>query len=261
MNSNLKKTLTEIPGTNQTMGQLIQLLELPDNQFNAVYPKMKKELERAFGSNAVRKEILAQLTLSPIEDLQGELTGIEKMIAEINKDDSLSANKKDILTGILSQSASLISSVVKIPRELIDVKVQKIHEDAVIPEYAHVTDAGADIYAIEDMAVKPHTTVLVRTGLKVAIPTGYEIQIRPRSGMSLKTTMRIANTPGTIDAGYRGEVCVIMENTGNLTYNISKGDKVAQMVIAPVPMINWIETNELDNTDRGEGGFGSTDQE
>jgi dUTP pyrophosphatase len=73
--------------------------------------------------------------------------------------------------------------------------------------------------------------------------------------------MRVANTPGTIDAGYRGEVCVIMENTGNLTYNISKGDRVAQMVIMPVPMINWIETNELDNTDRGEGGFGSTDQE
>lgn len=261
MNSNLKKTLTEMPGTDQTMEQLIQLLELPDNQFNAVYPKMKKELEKAFGSNAVRKEILTQLALSPVENLQGELEGVEKMIAEINQDDSLSANKKDILTGILSQSASLISSVVKIPRELIDVKVQKIHEDAVIPEYAHATDAGADIYAIEDMTIKPHATVLVGTGLKVAVPAGYEIQIRPRSGMSLKTAMRVANTPGTIDAGYRGEVYVIMENTGNLTYNISKGDKVAQMVIMPVPMINWIETNELDNTDRGEGGFGSTDQE
>ena len=246
MNSNLKKTLTEIPGTSQTMEQLIQLLELPDNQFNIVYPKMKKELEKAFGSNAIRKEILAQLALSPIENLQGELEGLEKMIAKINQDDSLSENKKDILTGILSQSASLISSVVKIPRELVDVKVQKIHEDAVIPEYAHTTDAGADICAIEDVTVKPHTTVLIRTGLKVAIPIGYEIQIRPRSGMSLKTTMRVANTPGTIDAGYRGEVCVIMENTGNLTYNISKGDRVAQMVIMPVPMINWIETNELD---------------
>lgn len=261
MNSNLKKTLIEMPGTAQAMEQLIQLLELPDNQFNAIYPNMKKELGKAFGSNAVRKEILAQLALSPVEDLQGELEGIEKMIAEINQDDSLSANKKDILTSILSQSASLVSSVVKVPRELVDVKVQKIHEDAVIPEYAHVTDAGADIYAIEDVAVKPHTTVLIKTGLKVAIPTGYEIQIRPRSGMSLKTTMRVANAPGTIDAGYRGEVCVIMENTGNLTYNISKGDKVAQMVIMPVPMINWIETNELDDTDRGEGGFGSTDQE
>lgn len=261
MNNSLKKALIDVPGASQTMEQLIQLLELPDNQFNVVYPKMKKELEKAFGSNAIRKEILTQLALSPIEDLQGELEGIEKMIAKINQDDSLSVNKKDILAGILSQSASLLSSVVKIPRELIDVKVQKIHEDAVIPEYAHATDAGADIYAIEDIAVKPHTTVLVRTGLKVAIPTGYEIQIRPRSGMSLKTTMRVANTPGTIDADYRGEVCVIMENTGNLTYNISKGDKVAQMVIMPVPMINWIETNELDNTDRGEGGFGSTDQE
>lgn len=261
MNNNLKKTLTEIPVTDQTMEQLIQLLELPDSQFNVVYPKMKMELEKAFRSNAVRKEILAQLALSPVEDLQGELEGVEKMITEISQDDSLSSNKKDILTGILSQSASLISSVVQIPRELVDVKVQKIHKDAVIPEYAHVTDAGADIYAIEDMTVKPHTTVLVKTGLKVAIPTGYEIQIRPRSGMSFKTTMRVANTPGTIDAGYRGEVCVIMENTGNLTYNISKGDRVAQMVIMPVPMINWIETNELDNTDRGEGGIGSTDQE
>lgn len=261
MNSNIKKTLTNMPGANDTMGQFIQLLELPDNQFDAVYPKMKKELEKAFSSNAVRKDILAQLALSPVENLQEELAGVEKMITEINEDDALSENKKNLLITTLSQSANLISSVVRVPREMVDVKVQKIHKDAIIPEYAHVTDAGADIYAVEDMAVKPHTTVLVKTGLKVAIPTGYEIQIRPRSGMSLKTSMRIANTPGTIDAGYRGEVCVIMENTGNLTYNISKGDRVAQMIIMPVPMINWIETNELDDTDRGEGGFGSTDQE
>jgi hypothetical protein len=79
MNSNLKKTLTGMPGTDQTMGQFIQLLELPDNQFNAVYPKMKKELEKAFGSNAVRKEILAQLALSPVEDLQGELSEVENV--------------------------------------------------------------------------------------------------------------------------------------------------------------------------------------
>lgn len=260
MNSNLKKTLIDMPGTNDTMGQFIQLLELPDNQFEAVYPKMKRELTKAFTSNAVRKDILAQLALSPVENLQEELSGVEKIIAEINADDSLSESKKDLLITTLSHSASLISSVVKIPREMVDVKIQKIHEDAIIPEYAHVTDAGADIYAIEDVVVKPHTTVLIKTGLKVAIPTGYEIQIRPRSGMSLKTSMRVANAPGTIDAGYRGEVCVIMENTGNLTYNIAKGDRVAQMFIMPVPMINWIETNELDDTDRGEGGFGSTDQ-
>lgn len=260
MNSNLKETLINIPDTNNVMGQFIELLELPDQKFNAVYPKMKQELVKAFSSNAARRNILDQLALTPIENLREELAGVEKMITEINNDDSLSKNKKDLLITTLSQSADLLSSVVRIPREMIDVKVQKIHEDAIIPEYAHVTDAGADIYAIEDMAVKPHTTVLVKTGLKVAIPTGYEIQIRPRSGMSLKTSMRVANTPGTIDAGYRGEVCVIMENTGNLTYNIAKGDKVAQMVIMPVPMINWIETDELDDTDRGEGGFGSTDQ-
>lgn len=256
MNSNLKKTLTGMPGTDQTMGQFIQLLELPDNQFNAVYPKMKKELEKAFGLNAVRKEILAQLALSPVEDLQGELSEVEKMITEINQDDSLSANKKDILTGILSQSASLISSVVKIPRELIDVKIQKIHKDAVIPEYAHVTDAGADIYAIEDITLKPHETKIIPTGLRVSIPQGYMIQIYSRSGLAAKTTLRIANSVGIIDSSYNEEIGVIIENNGNLSTTIHKGDRIAQMLIAPTPMINWIEVDEIANS--GRGGFGST---
>ena len=85
--------------------------------------------------------------------------------------------------------------------------------------------------------------------------------IRPRSGLSAKTKLRIANAPGTIDAEYRGEIGVIMTNTGNLSQTINKGDKIAQMVIMPVPMIKWIETDELSDTERGEGGYGSTDQE
>jgi dUTP pyrophosphatase len=146
------------------------------------------------------------------------------------------------------------------PRERIGVKIQLINEDAKLPEYAHDSDAGADIFAVEETVIPPHQTAIIKTGIKVAIPAGYEIQIRPRSGLSFKTPLRIANAPGTIDANYRGEVGVIMTNTGNLTQTIAKHDKIAQMVIAPVPMITWETVDSLDETDRGEGGFGSTDK-
>ena len=131
-----------------------------------------------------------------------------------------------------------------------------------MPSYAHDGDAGADIRAslAEPMTIEPHTWKAVPTGLFANIPYGYEIQIRPRSGLSLKTNLRIANAPGTIDAEYRGEVGVIVENTGNLTATISKGDKIAQMVVMPVPMIKWEEVDELSQTSRGEGGYGSTDK-
>jgi len=95
--------------------------------------------------------------------------------------------------------------------------------------------------------------------LRLAIPKGYEIQVRPRSGLSLKTNLRIANAPGTIDADYRGELCILMSNIGTKPYTINAGDKVAQLVIAPTPMMVFEETSISTETDRGEGGFGSTD--
>ena len=104
---------------------------------------------------------------------------------------------------------------------------------------------------------------IVKTGIAVAIPAGYEIQIRPRSGLSLKSKLRIANAPGTIDTEYRGEIGIIMTNTGDVPYVIDKGMKIAQMVIAPTPMIKWNEVTtveELGTTDRGADGFGSTDK-
>jgi dUTP pyrophosphatase len=140
------------------------------------------------------------------------------------------------------------------------IKIKRLSENSKIPQYQTNGSAGFDFHAIEDMEIFPRQTVLVKTGLSMEIPEGYELQVRPRSGMSLKTKMRVANSPGTIDSDYRGEICIIMENIGmlgSLPYEIKKGDRVAQGVICPVYQATFIE-DELSDTERGEGGFGST---
>jgi dUTP pyrophosphatase len=145
---------------------------------------------------------------------------------------------------------------------MIRVSFKKLSPDAVTPTYQTKGAAGFDFHAIEDMEIEPRKTVLVRTGLSVQIPEGFELQVRPRSGMSLKTKIRVANSPGTIDSDYRGEICIIMENIGMLSsfpYEIKKGDRIAQGVICPVYQATFIE-DELSDTERGEGGFGSTNK-
>lgn len=258
MISELKEKLSSV--NMNTMEQLFEILELPDEQFNVVYPQMKTEIVKAFSMPAVRNEVLKAMSATPITDLEKEMAALDVALEEVKSDSSLSENKKDFIVSLMEGTGNLIKELFITPREQVEVKIQKIHENAIIPTYAHSTDAGADIYAIEDITLKPHETVIVPTGLKVAIPSGYEIQIRPRSGLSLKTNLRIANAPGTIDAEYRGEVGVIVSNTGNLSYTIKQGDKIAQMVIMPVPIIKWSEVTELDETKRGEGGYGSTDE-
>jgi len=162
------------------------------------------------------------------------------------------------------------------------ISIEKCRPDAVIPTYAHDGDAGMDLYAAEDVTVEPGESVIVPTGLKMAIPYGYEVQIRPRSGISYKTPLRVPNSPGTIDCGYRDEVGVIIYNCSEKviypeggyasepltldskgckhgTYIIRKGDRIAQMVVAKVEYAD-IETVEDVSTigkNRG-GGFGST---
>lgn len=144
--------------------------------------------------------------------------------------------------------------------DLVAVQLELCHPDARMPEYARPGDAGMDIYAVEDRVIAPNATVIVKTGLKVAIPEGYEIQIRPRSGLSLKTALRLPNSPGTIDAGYRDEIGIIMHNTSlDQEYAVKKGDRVAQMVLQRVPRIEWELVNDVTKigNNRG-GGFGSS---
>lgn len=136
--------------------------------------------------------------------------------------------------------------------------VEKINNDVDLPKYAHPGDAGMDVCASEMVCIRPHDWKLVHTGIKVAVPEGFEMQVRPRSGLALKHGITVLNTPGTIDSGYRGEVGVVLMNHSNREFTVKKGDRIAQLVIAPVISVRVVE-GEVDKvTERGEGGFGST---
>lgn len=138
------------------------------------------------------------------------------------------------------------------------LKFKRIHPDATLPSYAHPGDAGMDVRSVDDLVIAPGSRALVHTGLVMMLPPGYEAQVRPRSGLALKKGVSVLNTPGTIDEGYRGEVGVILVNFGEEDFTVAKGDKIAQIVVAPVTVAEIVEADEVDETQRGEGGFGST---
>ncbi len=132
------------------------------------------------------------------------------------------------------------------------------NDDLPLPAYATSGAAGMDVVSAEDVDLAPGARHAVATGLAMAIPEGFEIQVRPRSGLALKHGVTVPNTPGTIDSDYRGELKVIMINLGAETFAIRRGDRVAQLVLAPVTRASWLEVETLDETARGAGGFGST---
>lgn len=135
---------------------------------------------------------------------------------------------------------------------------KRIHPDAVLPAYAHPSDAGMDLRSVADVVIPRGGRALVPTGLVILLPPLYEAQVRPRSGLALKHGVTVLNSPGTIDAGYRGEIGVILANFGEADFAVKRGDKIAQLVIAPVTQPQVVETDVVDATDRGTGGFGST---
>jgi len=138
------------------------------------------------------------------------------------------------------------------------LQFKRIHPDAVLPSYAHPSDAGMDVRSVADLTIAPGERALVPTGLVMILPPLYEAQVRPRSGLALKSGVTVLNAPGTIDSGYRGEVGVILINLGSADFKVNKGDKIAQIVVAPVTQPLIAETDSVDETDRGSGGFGST---
>ena len=139
------------------------------------------------------------------------------------------------------------------------VKIQKLHPEAFLPQYAHgpEEDAGMDLRAVEDTELTPGVPEAVATGLAIELAPGYEAQVRPRSGLALKHAITLPNAPATIDPGYRGEIKVILLNLGRESYHVRRGDRIAQLVIARYEPVEW-EEGELNSTRRGSGGFGSS---
>jgi dUTP pyrophosphatase len=139
-----------------------------------------------------------------------------------------------------------------------NLKIKRLSDAAVIPQYAHPGDAGLDLVSIEAQTILPGESQLIRTGIAIELPENTEAQVRPRSGLALKHQITVLNTPGTIDAGYRGEVCVILINHGAQAFQVEPGMRIAQMVIASFIRVTVEAVEALEDTVRSAGGFGST---
>jgi len=143
----------------------------------------------------------------------------------------------------------------------IHVPISRVRRSSIpLPQYATEGSSGMDLYADldEHVTILPGEVATIPTGIRISLPRGFEAQVRPRSGLALEHRITVLNTPGTIDSDYRGEIHVILINFGHLPFVVHSGDRIAQLVIAPVAHVEWTETEALDITDRGEGGFGHT---
>ena len=207
----------------------------------------------------------------------------EQYVEELKKIDSLvdtempdfSESKRDFMKQFFSICYNAIIDSFDVDKRAIQIPIEICNPEAKIPTYAHKGDAGMDVYSTIDGTIAPGETKLIPLGFKVAIPEGYELQVRPRSGFSLRTHLRVANAPGTIDSGYRDEVGIILHNCAPTiqdfgdgraetclygpSYTISKGDRIAQLVLQAVPTALFIKTSDISKIgeDRN-GGFGST---
>ena len=256
---NPMEDLLEAANKEDLGGMVAAIMAITDEEFDQVEPGIRGALEKTFNSPAYQNTVVQKLNcMTDIDyEQQSEVyEGMKEMIGQLD----MSQKKKDFLYYLFDNSYQSVLRYREDPSEHITVTFEKLTPDAVVPTYAHKGDAGADIYSVADVTIPSGSTMLVPTGIALKIPGGYEAQVRPRSGMSLKTKVRVANAPGTIDSNYRGEVGVIIDNHGKAPYIISKGDKIAQLVFNKVPTADFIEgkvETEEDNT-RGESGFGST---
>lgn len=266
---------------------LIKVLVLPDENFETLEPFLLESLKYTTNKAINEDSFFNQLYPNGLEDITQE--NYNKALESIsNLSDILSEKKINFLKESLS-AAIAIKNGRKHRKEAEKVKVpilvELLNDEVRMPQYANIGDSGIDVYSQDEYTILPGETKLIPLGFKMVIPQGYEIQVRPRSGNSLKTKMRVANAPGTVDASYRGELGVIVENIENpikdISYHfeeegkviidsilhgaaltITKGMKIAQLVLVKVEEANLVKTSSISDYEstRGEGGFGSTDK-
>lgn len=276
-------SLSELNGEQFSLEAFASVLALPDEEFKTLSGIILDELNKSL-NNPNDRLLLAQSFNAQGITSDEVIANFKELATQIDsiKDDVLPQAKRDFVKQIVGLMVNAIAETEGISKRIIQIPIELCHPNAKIPAYAKPGDAGMDIYALEDFEVAPGERKIVKTGLKVAIPRGYELQVRPRSGTSVKTALRVANTPGTIDSGYRDEIGVIIENiepkikdigydfddNGNIiiksilhgsVFNVGKGERFAQLVLNEVPSAAFypVESVAQIGENRG-GGFGST---
>lgn len=248
-----------------------ELFELSDEELIKAKPVIIQELTNSFSGPTVGAAIddyLRQCDLAGFspdtyaEDLQNSQTFIYNAICELKEQYADSPIKQELLDIFYSLMESYIdlTALKAVNRETMNLGVELIRSDAKIPTYAHEGDQGADVYAPEANLIPAGARGhLVHTGIKLLIPHGWAVSIRPRSGMSKNTSLRISNSPATIDQQYRGEICILFDNLSDEPYEIKQGDRIAQLILEKNYQAAYTQVDTVEpDTDRGEGGFGSS---
>lgn len=278
--------MEQIQNINPSLGgfeELGALLAMPEKEFSLIAPIFLDELQKSM-NNIDDKYILIQaMNVSglKVEDLQRQYQALVQRIDEEFKD-ILSPQKSSFLKRMLGITYNCIADAEGTARRIVNIPIELISEDAKIPKYANLGDGAVDLYSPADYAIKPGETIIIPTDIKVALPYGYAFLIHPRSGLSAKSKLRVANSIGLIDSQYKGNIGVIIENIEpaikdiaydfdengkpvissiehGKTYYIAKGERFAQMRLVEVPTASFYQVNSVEGIgdDRG-GGFGSS---
>lgn len=279
----LMNSLEHMEPDSEGFAPIQALLSLDDESFDIFSEAFLVQYEKDMRNSNEAFTMVQALNIQGVK-IEEMVAGFQDIISHLEAEElpGMTPKKIDFLKRIFMIMINTISEAEGVGKKIVQIPIEICHKDAKIPSYAKPGDAGMDIFAIEDIEIRPGETVLIPTGIKVAVPFGYELQVRPKSGRALKTKLRVANTPGTIDSGYRDEVKVIIENIepaiADITYEfddngkpiitsilhgkteyIHKGEKFAQLVLNEIPIANFIETTNIGEIEgnRG-GGFGST---
>ena len=278
------KLFNDVMGTEEDKSfgdALTSLFNMDDEKFALISPGIPQSVQQSVNNPNDKLGLVQALNANgaTAEDLVTSFNTISDAIDSIEE---ISQIKRDFLKSLLAALTNAVNETEGIAKRFVQIPVELCHPDAKIPQYANTSDSGMDVYALDDYTIAPGETKLIPTGIKLALPPGYEIQVRPKSGRALKTKLRIANTPGTVDAGYRDEIKVIVENIEppikDIEYDfndngtpiiksilhgaahiIGKGEKFCQLVLMEVPKAALYRVEQVDEIgeNRG-GGFGST---
>lgn len=261
------------------------LMSLDDEKFMVIAADVLENFYTSFKDPQIQLGIAQNLSIQGVaaEDMIDELADIAERL-QTNLNGKVSQIKIDFFKSILGIVANVLGENERIARRVVSVPIQRLSDEVKLPKYAHATDSGLDVFALDDYTIDPGEIKIIPTGLRVALPKGYEIQVRAKSGLSARTHMRVANGIGTIDESYHDEIGIILENNEpaikDISYDfddethrpiitsilhgspiyITKGQKIAQLVLAEIPKISWQEVNDITlyGAEDRQGGFGST---